>query len=553
MNYKELTEKAESVYANCPPSGRGDSSIIISKDMILKDLRPISLRKPFALIVGSVATQGESNNDIDIVVRGEDFSDKLKEAISFRLYRYMTDVIKCKYDDVTKYVHLHWNNEGAYTSYTPLFELNLVPITDMGTIQMSNDKMPVSIIGNFNILNKAEGTKRIIAGYASVIEVDQQNHIIPKATLEEGVKTLLKDTDYANLMLVHQNIQIGKILPVYNDLSTHVDDKGLFIVAELRNDLEIANKLWDKISKGDINSFSISGEVLLDHKECNEEKCVRIIDKINIFEVSVCSSPVNKDSGFVVISKGDSVCNDVNIDILNKGNDYMTEIKKDNPPCPDCTPPVEVPKKEFNIQEAIDYINREITAIKGIIEEMKAKNPMGNLPPKEEVPGAVPPAEPVPPTPPANPEENKYPLPKAVDNAQPCTPPKEEKPSEYPYPSKKDFDELKKSFESLMGIITKNKKLEEMDVIVKSKDEEIAGLIKRVEVLSKTELEPKTTVEPKKDVPTQTSMFVEDVRQKSGDLTIPVKSDMKLAEPKDISLVKDTITPGVYYKDPDLM
>jgi HK97 family phage prohead protease len=547
MNYKELTEKAEYMYANCPPSGRGDGSLIINKETILKDLKQISLRKPFALIVGSVATQGQSNNDIDIVLRGEDFSDKIKEAISFRVYRYMTDVLKCNYDDITKYVHLHWNNEGAYTSYTPLFELNLVPITDMGTIQMSSEKMPLNIVGNFNILKKADDNKRIIAGYASVIEVDQQNHIIPKSTLEEGIKTLLRDTDYANLMLVHQNIQVGKILPQYNDLSTHVDDRGLFIVAELRNDLEVANKVWDKIMDGGFNSFSISGEVLLDHKECNEEKCFRIIDKINIFEVSVCSSPVNKDSGFVVISKGDSVCNDVNINILTK-SDVMTDVKKNDTPCPDCAPPAEPAaqpaKKEFNIQEAIDSINREIMAIKGIIEEMKAKKPEEGMPPKEEVP----PAAPVPPAPPKPEEETNYPLPKA----EPCKP--EDKPSEYPYPSKKDFDELKKSFDGLVGLITKNKKLEDMEVVMKAKDEEIAGLVKKVETLSKTEVEPKTTIEPKKEVPAQTpSMFVEDVRQKSGDLTIPVKSDTKLNEPRDVALVKDSITPGVFYKDPDLL
>jgi phage head maturation protease len=70
-------------------------------------------------------------------------------------------------------------------------------------------------------------------------------------------------------MLVHKNIQVGKILPGYNEVKTHVDEQGLFIVAEIRNDLEIANKLWECILNGDLNSFSIAGEVLLSHDECD--------------------------------------------------------------------------------------------------------------------------------------------------------------------------------------------------------------------------------------------------------------------------------------------
>jgi len=452
---------------------------------------------------------------------------------------------------------------------------------------LNEDKMPVNILGNFNILKKADDGKRIIAGYASVVEVDQQNHIIPKATLEDGVKSLLKDTNYSNLMLVHKNIQIGKILPSFNDIATHVDDKGLFIVAEIRNDLEIANKVWDAIIQGNINSFSISGEVLLDHKECDETKCVRIIDKINIFEVSVCSCPVNKDSGFVVVSKGDTVCNDVNIQILNMSRENMGN-NEPKTPCVDCTPPQEPipevakkadvptpPQKEFNIQEAFDSLSREIIAIKGIIEEMKAKKPVEEPVPAE----PVPPAAPVPPVPE---EEEKPPFPKSEEPAPVVEdqvnlaeytnfienylkanpkktaldgaiqwksrktipiPEKKAKEPEVPntppvqaaivepsnYASKTDFDELKKSFDNLTNIITKNKKLEEMEIIVKSKDDEIAGLVKRVEVLSKAEVDPKTTVDE------------------------PKKETVMSSDNKDPVIVRDTREPGVFYMDPDLM
>ena len=96
MDLKELSKHGEMEYCNCPPSGRGTKSIDIVLKDILPNIKSISLRKPFAMIVGSMATQGKSNNDIDIVVRGEDLSDKVKESINFRLYRFFTGWRTCK-------------------------------------------------------------------------------------------------------------------------------------------------------------------------------------------------------------------------------------------------------------------------------------------------------------------------------------------------------------------------------------------------------------------------------------------------------------------------
>jgi HK97 family phage prohead protease len=609
MNIRLLSDQGESEYLNTPSSGRGTGEIIITKSQIVETLKPIALRKPMAMIVGSVATQGQSNNDIDIVIRGEDFSDKIKEAISFRLYRYFSDILKCSYDDTPKYVHLHYNNAGSYTSYIPLYELSLVPLTNREVVHMN--AIPVNITGNFHILEKSKDSNNphIIAGYASVIEVDEQNQLIPKSTLENGIQTLLKDSEYANLMLVHKNIQVGKILPGYDTLKTHVDDKGLFIVAEIRKDLEIANKLWECITKGDLNSFSIAGEVLLSHDECDDKKCVKVIDKLNIFEISVCSAPVNTNSGFVIVSKShdkaDKVCQDVINTKENKGMVETKEIKKDEP-CKDCTPaePSSNPpvQKEVSVKDAIDSINRELTALKGILNELKAapKVPTEgggddaediNEPPEK--PGEKPDAEdqneaPEGPGSDAA-DQNKYPLPKKAEDmvnlseytdfvaqflkenpgktaadaaaawkqkkgapagkpAAPAAPPAAPAaPSDYPYPAKKDFDELKKSFDSLISTLAKDKKISEMEVVLKSKDDELKNVMKRIETLEKTEVTPKTTVEVKGNVVEEEKSFIMD---KEGNLTKPFEGTFK-SESKDMPVVRDLIDRGSFYKDPD--
>ena len=193
----------------------------------------------------------------------------------------------------------------------------------------------MDIYGNIRIVDKSDNRK-IIAGYASLAVIDTENEYIPVEVLKEGLNTLMTDESYSNIMIVHKNIQIGKILKEFGDLTTHVDDDGLFVVAEIRDDLEIAKATWMKIESGEIQGFSIGGEIIEEHEECDEKSCIKVIDKINLFEISVCSCPVNKDSGFKIINK----C-DVSI-MLENLNDKMTKKIKKEPEvkekCEDCEP-----------------------------------------------------------------------------------------------------------------------------------------------------------------------------------------------------------------------
>jgi HK97 family phage prohead protease len=538
MNIKDMTNKAElEQYAETPPSGRG-GSIIINKDTLLKSIKPISLRKPMIMLVGSLATQGKSNNDIDIVIRGEDFSEKLQDAINFRLYRYFTSVLGCKYDDITKYVHIHYNNAGSYTSYVPLFELNLVPIRDPQVIEMNS--MHMDIKGGFDVINKAEDSRRIIAGYASVIETDKDNDIIPKGTLQAGIESLLRDSEYSNLMLIHQNIQIGKIIKGYGNLSTHVDDNGLFIVAEIRKDLDTSNKVWDKIMDGTLNGFSIAGEILLSHDECDERQCVKVIDKLNIFEVSVCDKPVNSKSGFVVVSKGESLpiadlCNYVikNEDI-QMAKDKEVAAEENCEECEDKAEPAVVAKPEIepemeaestgelSLAETIEELSREVIALRGIIEEMQKKEePEDEEIEEEEIEEEEEDMEAAQEQPIV--EEIQVEPEPQEDKAKPKEEEEEEEPSKYPYPSKKDFDELKKSVDSILSSLKKSVKIDKLEKAITSKDEEITKLTEKVKMLEESEVEPKTITES------------EEVKNVS-------------VGPK---LVKDSLGKGVYYKTPD--
>jgi len=534
---KKLSQEGESKYAPTPPSGRGEGNLEFKISDIIDKLKPISIRKPLVMIVGSLATQGKSNNDIDIVIRGEDFPEKLKEAINFRLYRLFSDILGCKYDDVTKYLHILYNNAGSYTSYIPIYELNLVPFEDYEVVEMSN-KIPFSLNGNIDIVEKSnDDNRRIIAGYASVAVVDSENQFIPVDALKKGLESLIKDPNYANLMLVHKNIQIGKILLSYGDLETKVDDKGLFIVAEIRNDLRIADEVWHSILNGDLNGFSIGCEVLTSHKECDDKQCIEILDEINIFEVSICSMPVNEQSGFIVVSKSkyddlfDSVCSkcskengimpeEENIEVVEESSTLEESLEEDK----STEEESEIEDKSENSDNKIAELEREIESIKGILNELlNAK--------KEEKPSEEPNEE--------EEEEEKGGLVdvikrkleelmkkdkitkedikgvlELVNNLRGKYPYPYPYPEKYPYP-KKSIDTLISKMDELLDKLSAEEAKKEFELSIKARDDKIAALEKKIETLTKSkeekkEAKPKTvTSEEEEEISYKSSVNVE--------------------------------------------
>jgi HK97 family phage prohead protease len=382
-------------------------------------------------------------------------------------------------------------------------------------------------------------------------------------------------------MLIHKNIQIGKILKQYNGLRTHVDDNGLFIVAELRDDLESARNVWEMIEDGDINSFSIAGEIILSHDECDETKCVRIIDKMNIYEVSVCDIPVNKKSGFMVVSKEENAFENVLCKSLNKGVELMSkekdcecnetiekaevdkpeEIKKSED-TKKSEPETETEEKSEDIEkqeeeeempeeeektseQIVESIERRLETLEGMVQELAKKPSEYPYPEKEEKQEEEEEEEDM------EEEEEKAKKPeeeqllddaigmiaevldispsKVKDALGGLTNKKEDK-EEYPYPmpAEKELDEIKNSIQELAKSLKSEDESKEIETLIKSKEDEIAALNERIETLEKAEVPPKTTTE------------VEEERE-----------DVVIDKPKS-KFAKDSLGTGVWYKDPDL-
>jgi len=112
---------------------------------------------------------------------------------------------------------------------------------------------------------------------------------------------------------MHSNVPVIKILDEYEDSTgqvwkSGVDENGLFIVAEVRQDIDKGKQTWELIQKGVLTGYSIGGEALLSTTICGEtSKCYERIDKMDLHEVAVVDKPANAPSIFKIIKRDNSL------------------------------------------------------------------------------------------------------------------------------------------------------------------------------------------------------------------------------------------------------
>jgi len=117
------------------------------------------------------------------------------------------------------------------------------------------------------------------------------------------------DHTYAGKGIIYHNsdIQVGRILPKWTNpdtgetLTSHIDEKGWYTICEIRDDIEIANKVWDEIIAGRIRSFSIAGSSKDKSPSWEGGTQHTAINDLEIYESTLCEVPVNALSKFEVL------------------------------------------------------------------------------------------------------------------------------------------------------------------------------------------------------------------------------------------------------------
>lgn len=208
---------------------------------------------------------------------------------------------------------------GAVREYEALF--NAEKNTD-DTIQMisnaelltlyrySKDNKYLDEINARNLSLTDSNRPMVVAGYASVENVDKEGHLITLAALGDAFERFMKSFRTRNNMLVHSDVQTGWILPAYINNSGEVyksgiDGKGLYIISEVRDDTGIAQRMAKDIEDGNIRSYSIAGNATKKQFKTKGSKTIMQVDGLDLAEVTFCEKPVNQKAHFDIIKSED--------------------------------------------------------------------------------------------------------------------------------------------------------------------------------------------------------------------------------------------------------
>ena len=172
---------------------------------------------------------------------------------------------------------------------------------------------PVNHGGSISIL-KAD-SDLVIAGYASVEMVDKQGDLITRGALGNAFDDFMKADGFRNVQLAHSNIQVGSVIPSYTDSNgrvwkSGVDDAGMFVVIQLRDDIEKAREVAKEIRKGALRGFSIGGQAFKRmRKSDSSHGDYTEISKLELHEVTICEKGINPEATFRIL-KEDTNMND---------------------------------------------------------------------------------------------------------------------------------------------------------------------------------------------------------------------------------------------------
>ena len=179
---------------------------------------------------------------------------------------------------------------------------------------------PVNHQGSISIV-KADNDL-VIAGYASVEMVDKQGDLITRGALKNAFDSFMKADGFRNVQLAHSNIQVGSVIPQYTDSDgrvwkSGVDDAGMFVVIQLRDDIEKAREVASEIRKGALRGFSIGGQAFKRMRKSDQQHGdYTEISKLELHEVTICEKGINPEATFRILKEDTSMTE----------NNAMTEL-----------------------------------------------------------------------------------------------------------------------------------------------------------------------------------------------------------------------------------
>jgi len=128
--------------------------------------------------------------------------------------------------------------------------------------------------------------------------VDKENDLIPASAMDKAMEDFMV---FPTLQEVHTERPIGIITRVWKNSE---DEYGLEGLVKPGADCD---DVWNKIKKGEYDGLSIGGRRIKYSKDCSIPSAIRetpcVTHKLKLYNVSVCSSPVNPEASIDEVNK----------------------------------------------------------------------------------------------------------------------------------------------------------------------------------------------------------------------------------------------------------
>ena len=189
---------------------------------------------------------------------------------------------------------------------------------------------PVNHGGSISIV-KADNDL-VIAGYASVEMVDKQGDLITRGALKDAFGSFMKADGFRNVQLAHSNIQVGSVIPEYTDSDGRVwksggDDAGMFVVIQLRDDIEKAREVANEIRKGALRGFSIGGQAFKRMRKADSEHGdYTEISKLELHEVTICEKGINPEATFRILKEDTTMTENTDMNTMSELSSVLDRI-----------------------------------------------------------------------------------------------------------------------------------------------------------------------------------------------------------------------------------
>ena len=159
--------------------------------------------------------------------------------------------------------------------------------------------------------------------------------MITRKALKEAFKKYMEEPKYRNVQLAHSNIQVGEVIPSYTDSEgrlwkSEVDDAGMFVVVNLRTDIEKAREVAAEIRKGSLRGFSIGGQAFKRVRKSDAKHGdYQEISKLELHEITICEKGINPEATFRILKedKENNKVKKMTDDVMEQMTDVLSRLE----------------------------------------------------------------------------------------------------------------------------------------------------------------------------------------------------------------------------------